>query len=175
MPLEPQRGLRVVAGSHVDFASYVTERRPALLRWAWSVAGDLHTAEDLVQVSLVRVLARWDDLRDKGAADAYVWRTITRQHISWQRQRWRRDEVTAAVLPERTTTAAPDTDASGLWALVRALPAQQRAAVVLRYYEELTVAEAAAVLGCSTGTVKSNTSRGLATLRRLAADTALAG
>ena len=66
-------------------------------------------------------------------------------------------------------------DTGDVWALVMTLPAVQRATIVLRYYEQLSVAETAAVLGCSTGTVKSNTSRGLAALRRTAADTALAG
>jgi RNA polymerase sigma-70 factor (sigma-E family) len=163
-----------------DFASYVATRRPALLRWACAVAGDPHAAEDLLQDSLVRVLPRWDHLRERAAADAYVRRTITRQYVSWQRQPWRRDELASSALPETATAPqdssapAPD-DAERLWDLVLALPAQQRAAVVLRYYEQLSVAETAAVLGCSTGTVKSNTSRGLAALRRTAADTALAG
>ncbi len=175
MSPDAQHGLRVVAGTDLDFASYVAVRRPALLRWAWSVCGDPHTAEDLLQVSLIRVLARWDHVRDRGAADAYVRRTITRQNVSRHRQRWLHDEVTTASMPEPRTAPVADVDTSGLWPLVSALPAQQRAAVVLRYYEELSVAETAAVLGCSTGTVKSNTSRGLAALRRLAVDTALAG
>lgn len=172
---ETHQGLRVVGGTDLDFASYVAARRPALLRWAWSVAGDPHTAEDLLQASLVRVLAHWDTLRDRGAADAYVRRTITRQHVSWHRQPWRRDEVSTASPPEHATVSAEHGDTAGLWSLVQGLPPQQRAAVALRYYEELSIAETAAVLGCSTGTVKSNTSRGIAALRRLAADTALAG
>lgn len=165
--------LRVVAGTDLDFASYVAARRAVLLRFAWSVAGDPHTAEDLLQASLVRVLARWDSMRDRSAADAYVRRTITRQHVSWHRQTWRHREVSVATLPERAPAPAPRAEA-GLWSLVQELPVQQRAAVALRYYEELSIAETAAVLGCSTGTVKSNTSRGIAALRRLAADTALA-
>lgn len=171
------QGLRVVGGTDLDFASYVAARRPALLRWAWSVAGDPHSAEDLLQASLLRVLARWDTLRDRAAADAYVRRTIAHQHVSWHRQAWRRREVGTARLPERATAAAPTTGAGRgeLWPLVQQLPARQRAAVVLRYYEELSVAEAATVLGCSAGTVKSNTSRGLAALRRLVDETALAG
>ena len=159
-----------------DFASYVAARRPALLRWARAVAGDPHSAEDLLQDSLVRVLPRWDGIREGAAADAYVRRTITRQYVSWQRQPWRRDEIASATVPEtgpETVPAAgpvatPDRSAR-LWDLVLALPPQQRAAVALRYYEQLSVAETAAVLGCSPGTVKSNTSRGLAALRRLAA------
>lgn len=157
------------------FASYVAERRPALLRWARAVAGDPHTAEDLVQASLVRVLPRWHELREEAAADAYLRRTITRQYVSWQRRPSRRERPTDDV-PERIASEGPAPYADGvLWALVLDLPAQQRATVALRFYEGLSVAETAAVLGCSTGTVKSNTSRGLATLRRLATDTALAG
>jgi RNA polymerase sigma-70 factor (sigma-E family) len=177
------RGLRVVGGTDLDFASYVAARRPALLRWARAVTGDPHTAEDVLQVSLVRVLARWDYLRDKAAADAYVRRTIVRQHASWHRQPWRRGEVSVAALPDRPgdpTSTAPSAlvraeRGRDLWAMVEELPAQQRAAVALRYYEQLSVAETAALLGCSAGTVKSNTSRGLAALRRRAAGSALAG
>src|SRR5215207_6482078 len=111
------QGLRVVAGTDLDFAEYVAARRPALLRWAWSVAGDPHTAEDLLQASLVRVLAHWGSLRDRGAADAYVRRTIIRQHISWRRQPWCRDEVVVAHLPERTSTDAPGAaiEAAAVW------------------------------------------------------------
>ncbi|CUR61088.1 Sigma-70, region 4 type 2 [metagenome] len=180
MTTEGRAGLRVVADPDDDtvtcFASYVAERRPALLRWAWTVAGDPHTAEDLLQASLVRVLPRWGELREEAAADAYVRRTITRQYVSWQRQPWRRDERPTDAVPEPRVLpdAAPHAD-EGLWSLVLALPAQQRAAVALRFYEGLSVAETAAVLGCSTGTVKSNTSRGLAALRRLATGAALAG
>ena len=154
-----------------DFASYVAARRPALLRWARAVAGDPHSAEDLLQDSLVRVLPRWEGLRERAAADAYVRRTITRQYVSWQRQPWRRDEVASDDLSDTVPDvgARPPADADRLWDLVLALPPQQRAAVALRYYEQLSVAETAAVLGCSTGTVKSNTSRGIAALRRLAA------
>jgi RNA polymerase sigma-70 factor (sigma-E family) len=178
---EARTGLRVVAapgeGADGGFASYVAERRPALLRWARTVAGDPHTAEDLLQASLVRVLPRWGELREEAAADAYVRRTITRQYVSWQRQPWRRDERPTDALPEPAVVpdaAGPYAD-GGLWSLVRALPPQQRAAVVLRFYEGLSVAETAVALGCSLGTVKSNTSRGLAALRRLATATALAG
>ncbi|GAA1448021.1 SigE family RNA polymerase sigma factor [Mycobacterium cookii] len=169
--------LKVVAGTDLDFATYVAARRPALLRFAWSVTGDPHTAEDVLQTSLVRVLARWETLRDKGAADAYLRRTIVRQHVSWHRQPWRHGEVSTAHVPDRAGAVGP-AEAAGadeLWALVRGLPEQQRATVVLRYYEQLSIAETAAVLGCSTGTVKSNAHRALAALRRRADCAMLAG
>ncbi|WP_374457194.1 SigE family RNA polymerase sigma factor [Nocardioides sp.] len=179
MTAEGHQGLRVVPGTDGDrdagFTSYVAARRPALLRWARAVAGDPHTAEDLLQASLVRVLPHWEGLREQAAADAYVRRTITRQHVSWQRQPWRRDERPTEVLPEPVTHRDEPHAEDGLWGLVLGLPAQQRATVALRFYEGLSVAETAAVLGCSTGTVKSNTSRGLAALRRRATDVALAG
>jgi RNA polymerase sigma-70 factor (sigma-E family) len=161
----------------VDFEAYVAARGPALLGWARPVAGDPHTAEDLLQDSLLRVLPRWESIREGAAADAYVRRTITRQYVSRQRRPSRR-EVVSAWLPEPPTSTpdlADPREAQEVWGLVLALPARQRAAVALRFYEQLSVAETAEVLGCSTGTVKSNTSRGLAALRRLAADTALAG
>ena len=160
----------------VDFEAYVAQRRPALLRWARVVAGDPHSAEDLLQDSLVRVLPHWESIRERAAADAYVRRTITRQYVSWQRRRWRRDEIVSARVPEAALAAEVESDdGAELWHLVLQLPPQQRTTVALRFLEQLSVAETAAVLGCSTGTVKSNTSRGLATLRRLATDTALAG
>ncbi len=81
-----------------------------------------------------------------------------RQHVSWHRQPWRHGEVSTAHVPDRAGATGPDATGTGeVWALVRALPEQQRATVVLRYYEQLSIAETAAVLGCSTGTVKSNT------------------
>ena len=164
--------LRVVAGTEADFAAYVAERRPALLRWATVVAGDPHTAEDLVQASLVRVLPRWPGLREPAAADAYLRRTMANLNVSWHRQPWRRRELCLAWLPERITDGpAPETDPRALWTLVLQLPRTQRATVVLRYYECLSVAETAVVLDCSTGTVKSNCSRGLAALRRLVEET----
>lgn len=170
-------GLRVVAGTDADFASYVVARRPALLRFARAVARDPHTAEDLLQAALVNVLPHWPGLRDPAAADAYLRRTMANLNISWHRQPWRRAELSVAWLPE-LARARPDGTEAGpgpLWSLVRTLPPVQRATVALRYYEGMSVAETAAVLGSSTGTVKSNTSRALAALRRLADDTALAG
>ena len=166
-----EQHLRVVPGrgegegEEEDFTSFVLARRPALLRAARSITGDEHAAEDLLQTALVSVLPRWEQLRERRAADSYVRRAMVNQHHSWYRQPWRRHETTVSRLPEQPAHDAHPVHL-GLWPLVAALPAAQRSAVVLRFYEGLSVAEAAAVLGCSTGTVKSNTSRGLAALRR---------
>lgn len=159
-----------------DLADYVAQRRPALLRAACAIAGDRHGGEDLLQASLIRVAPRWaalgplDDPRSIARADAYLRRTMRNLHISWRRERWRRDEVPMAELPDRPAapqlTASPAGRAGAeLWPLVLRLPPRQRAAVALRYYEQLSEAETAAALGVSVGTVKSSTSRGLATLR----------
>ena len=154
------------AAESLDFASYVAARRPALLRWAWAVAGDPHTAEDLLQASLVRVLPRWESIRRGAAADAYVRRTITRQYVSWHRQPWRRasGRVGRGFPEPAGTCPTPRRPATrtGLWSLVLALPPSSAPRSPCATTRSSSVAETAAVLGCSTGTVKSNTSRGAA-------------
>ena len=155
-----------------DFTSYVAARRPALLAAAHGITGDRHSAEDLLQTTLARVYLSWDKIRDHRAADAYVRRAMVNQHHSWWRRGWRRHENVVADPAEAETAAAvvdPDLaedERARLWRMVRGLPERQRAAVVLRYYEQLTEAETAQVLGVSVGAVKSNTSRGVAALRR---------
>lgn len=153
-----------------SFTSYVAERRPALLRAARAITHDDHAAEDLLQAALVSVMPHWHSLRDRRAADSYVRRTMVNQHISWTRQpRWRH-ELTVAQLPDRVVAVGEDGDSDGLeatmWSLVAELPPSQRATIVLRFWEGMSVSETAAALGCSTGTVKSNTHHALAGLRR---------
>ena len=107
---------------------------------------------------------------DPGAAEAYVRTTMTRTYVSWWRRKWRGEHPTEE-LPEPSSPRGGDAMAEGvterhvLWQVVQTLPRKQRAAVVLRFYEDLTEAQVAEVLSCSVGTVKSQTSRALATLR----------
>ncbi len=120
--------------------------------------------------------SRWSAIRNHGAADAYVRRAMVNQQASWYREKWRNLEVVTSQPPEPTSDAAlagcgHDRGDLQLWPLVAALPPGQRSAVALRYYEGLSEAETARALGCSVGTVKSNTSRGLAALRRRAEET----
>lgn len=162
----------------LDFVEFVQARQQALLRFAYLLTSDHHTAEDLVQTALAKTYLSWNRLRDRGALDAYVRRIIVNENTSLWRRAWKRNERTTDEVPEsRRATAEPDPDtAEPMWRFVQTLPTRQRAAVVLRYYEDLSEAETAAILGCSVGTVKSQTSRGLATLRsRLAADPGLLG
>lgn len=150
-----------------EFSEYVAGRQQALLRTAYLLTGDHHAAEDLVQAALARIYLSWNRIRDKGSIDAYVRRTMINEHTSWWRRAWRKRERTTDEIPEMAaaTTDADPTERDEVWALVNTLPPRQRAAVVLRYYEDLTEAETAAALGCSVGNVKSQTSRALATLR----------
>ena len=151
------------------FAAYVRERGEHQLRVAVLLTGDWHAAEDLVQASLVKLYRAWPRLDTSADPDAYLRRIMINTHRSWWRARWRR-ETPAAVLPERATGAdLADRQAAG--ALVRQalarLPRQQRAVLVLRYWEDLPEAEVAALLGCTAGTVKTHAHRGLRALREL--------
>lgn len=147
-----------------EFTEYMAARQPALLRTAYLLTGDSHTAEDLVQTALAKLYLSWDKVHQQELVDAYVRRILVNEHNSLWRRPWKRREAVTAELPEQATATASGHDPE-LWELVLSLPRKQRAAVVLRYYEELSEAETAAVLGVSVGTVKSQTSRALAALR----------
>ena len=166
---------RAVRSRDVEFSDYMAARQPSLLRTAYLLTGDRHTAEDIVQTALAKLYLSWDRVQSHESVDGYVRRIIINENNSLWRRPWKRREHVTDVLPE---DASPHGHAAGprsghdadLWALVRTLPTKQRAAVVLRYYEELSEAETAAVLGVSVGTVKSQTSRALAALRTRADD-----
>lgn len=150
-----------------DFEQFVGAAQRRLLRTAWLLVGDWAKAEDLVQTSLLRAWPHWKRLDGMSDRDAYVRRIMVNQAISWRRRRWSREAPTL-VLPE---VVEPDfTDQVDLHQLVistlRTLPPRQRAVLVLRFFDDLTEAQSAWVMGCSVGTVKSQTSRALAALRR---------
>jgi RNA polymerase sigma-70 factor (sigma-E family) len=152
-----------VADDDASFESFVRARLPALLRFAYAVCGDPHTAADLVQDALERTGLHWGRIDRTGDAEAYVRRAI----INGRTSRWRklRRESLVDVVPER----APDDDRhhhdDTLWQLLATLPRRQRAVLVLRYYEDMSEQQIAATLGCAPGTVKSQASKGLAKLR----------
>ncbi len=148
-------------GSARDFDDFVGGALPGLIRFAHVLCGRADLAEDLVSAALLRSWRAWDRVEEPGP---FVRRVIVNQHLSW----WRRTRRSAVL--ERTTGEAPDDMArwderDRMWRALGALPARQRAVLVLRYYEDLSEAEIARVMGTSTGTVKSHASRGL---RRLA-------
>ena len=149
-----------------DFTAYLQARQGAMLRTAYLLSGDRHQAEDLVQTTFAKLYLAWDRVRDRESVDAYARRILVNEHNSLWRRAWKRNERPTEVLPEAAIVDQYD-DGTGteLWAAVQTLPRKARAVLVLRYYEQLTEAETAEVLGISVGTVKSQTSRALATLR----------
>ncbi|MCD4524653.1 SigE family RNA polymerase sigma factor [Nocardioides sp. cx-173] len=149
-----------------EFAAYLNARQPQLLRTAYLLTGDRHQAEDVLQTSLAKLYLAWDKVRDRGSVDAYVRRIMVNENNSLWRRGWKRREFAAETIPDRAVSDAYDEGlSSALWDVVQTLPQKARAVVVLRYYEQLTEAETADILGISVGTVKSQCSRALAALR----------
>ena len=150
------------------FREFVNGRSGALIRSPWSLTGDWYAAEDLVQVALAKTWPHWDKLVRDGAPELYVRRTMVNTYATWWRRRWRHELATAEV-PDSIDSQDPyaRTDVEHLVAAALVgLPTRQRATVVLRYMDDLTEAETAHVMGCSVGTVKSQTAKALAHLRR---------
>jgi RNA polymerase sigma-70 factor (sigma-E family) len=155
----------VDAQAREAFQAYVVGRSPALLRTAYMLTGNRADAEDLLQTALAKTYLAWDRLREREALDGYVRRVlVTTQTSFWRRKR---PESLYDELPESAgRDALADADVhDALWTAVGRLSRKQRAAVVLGYYEDLSEAETARVLGVSVGTVKSTTSRALTLLR----------
>ncbi|MEK2488501.1 SigE family RNA polymerase sigma factor [Kitasatospora purpeofusca] len=164
MKRESMRSGGLAEGTRQDaFDEFVSARYQALLRGAFLITGDIHDARDLLHDALSRVYVRRGAIRDPGAAEGYVRRTMVRTHVS----RWRRTrrEVLTPLLPD--APAAPvDPRDEELDAALRSLPPRQRAAVVLRYYADLSVAQVAEELGCSPATAKTHLARAMRTLRQ---------
>jgi RNA polymerase sigma-70 factor (sigma-E family) len=154
-----------------EFREYFVARRDAVRRSAYLLCGDWHRADDFAQLAFVALHRHWRKIRDRGALDAYVRRSLVRAVIDESRRPWRREKFTDEV-PEAvdTTSGAPEIGEtvavrSALLAGLRKVPPRQRAVLVLRFLEGQDVSGAATALGCTEGTVKSQTARGLATLR----------
>jgi RNA polymerase sigma-70 factor (sigma-E family) len=161
-----------VAGGREDFEAFVVARYAALLRTAYLLTGDHHDAEDLLQASLVKAVGAWR--RIEGDPEPYVRTILVRQNVSrWRSRRWR--EVATEDLPEAAWETDATEGADDRLALRRALGVlapRQRAVIVLRYYEDLTEAQTAQVLGIGVGTVKSQARDALRRLREAAPDLA---
>ncbi len=147
----------------MDYQEWVAARLPALLRYAHLLTGDPHRAEDVVQVALAKTLLKWSRIDRNGNPEGYVRKAILNQVINTQRRRWR--ERPTEVLPETPVPAPAPEERLTMWSALATLPPKQRAVVVLRYYDDLSEAQIAETLGCSTGTVKSQASKALAKLR----------
>ncbi|HET9142167.1 SigE family RNA polymerase sigma factor [Actinophytocola sp.] len=156
-----------------EFAEYFAARRDAVRRTAFMLCGDWHRADDLAQTAFVALHRRWRKIRDRGALDAYVRRTLVRAMIDETRRPWRRERFVEE-LPEVSAAdgeiAETVANRSALLDGLRRVPPRQRAVLVLRFLEGLDVAATAEALKCSEGTVKSQTARGLAALRDVLGD-----
>ncbi|MGR6913257.1 SigE family RNA polymerase sigma factor [[Actinomadura] parvosata] len=152
-----------------EFREYVTARGPALLRAAHQLTGHPLDAEDLLQSALTKTYQAWERIEDRGALDGYVRRAMVNINISqWRRRKL--EEYPSDELPERAAAGDPAGASSSevheaLEQALRELPERMRAAIVLRYYEDMTEPEIAKTLGISVGTVKSTVSRAMAKLR----------
>jgi RNA polymerase sigma-70 factor (sigma-E family) len=149
-----------------EFASYVAERSPRLLRTAFLLCRDWAIAEDLVQAALTKAWLAWRRIGDD--PDPYVYRILVNTHHSWWRRRWH-GEVPTESLPDLPSATDGDTgsfeDRDALWKALGRLGKRERAAIVLRYFSDLEHAAIAEILGCSPGTVRGQISRALAKLR----------
>jgi RNA polymerase sigma-70 factor (sigma-E family) len=157
-----------MSGRDQEFREFIRNRASPLHQSAYLLCGDWHLAHDLVQDTLVKAYQHWPRVRQADSPDAYVRRIL----LNEARGRWRRRERAVPVprFPEGREPVAPDAAdeiarRSGLQQALLALPLRQRATVILRYMEGMSERETAAVLGCSEGTVKSQSARALGTLR----------
>ncbi|WP_305783930.1 SigE family RNA polymerase sigma factor [Symbioplanes lichenis] len=152
-----------------EYVEYVRGRLPRLHRTAYLLCGDGHRADDIVQVTLTALYVQWKKAAQADNLDGYVHRILVRKYLDERRLRWAGVRL-GGVPAESVTVAAADhslAEHDELVAALRSLPKGQRAVVVLRFLDDLTIEETAEVLGCSAGNVKSQSSRGLATLREL--------
>ena len=148
------------------FADFVAARSGALHRAAYLMVGDAQLAQDLVQEALTKTYVAWPRLRDPSRVEAYTRKAITTTAIGWFRKKsW--GERTVETMPDGGQAGhADDVDQRAwLWQALQELPVRQRAAIVLRYYEDLHDSSIAELLGCSPVTVRTQVKRALATLR----------
>ncbi len=166
MDVEPDLARPTEPPTQPSFDDWVAARGPGLLRFAYVVTGSQHAAEDAVQDALARACERWARVGRARDPDGYVRRMVVNAHIS----RWRRVRRESPVADVGPGDPHPDHaerlgTGDAVWAVCRTLPPRQRAAVVLRFYEDLDYAEIASLLGCSEVTARSHVHRALGALR----------
>ena len=158
------------------YREYVTARMEVMRRTAYLLCRDWHTADDLVSITISKLYRHWSRVGGAQSLDAYVRKALLRTWLDEKRRPWHRREQPVEELPELPSLAEfAVVSRAQLLDLLDGLPPRRRAAVVLRLYLDLSVEETAEILGCSVGTVKSQTARGLDTLRTSAAQTTREG
>ncbi len=150
-----------------EFADYVAARLPSFRRLAVLLCQDWQRADDLVQAAITKLYANWPKAKAADSIDAYVRAIVVREFVDERRSSWARRVTLTGQLPD-SPAAAHDSDISiDLDAALATLSARQRATLVLRFYCDMNVEQSAQMMGCSAGTVKSQTAKALASLRRL--------
>lgn len=150
------------------FTEYFASRSSAMRGTAFLLCGDWHRAEDLVQTTFVKLYRAWNRIEAPHTLDAYTRQILVRTYLDETRRGFFfREKVTAEQTERMAPIAGSTEDRLVLLHALAGVPARQRAALVLRFWEDLSVGETAKAMGCSTGTVKSQTSRGLDALRDL--------
>ncbi len=154
-----------------EFTEFVRARSGALLRTAYLILGDHALAQDLVQEALTKVYLAWPRIQKREGVEAYARVVVVNTAISWKRRKGWHNEQPVDELPESVdgVDEGPE-ERLAVWRTLLTLPPRQRAALVLRFYEDLSVAETARIMGCAEGTVKSQVSQGIARLRELGHD-----
>ncbi|GIG85469.1 SigE family RNA polymerase sigma factor [Plantactinospora endophytica] len=150
-----------------DYVEYVSTSIERLRRTAYLLTNDLSRADDIVASTLLSVYLHWSRIRTVENLDGYVHRILVRRYVDESRRWWSRILLARPVPEQVAKPAASTEDAQAIRDALATLGRGQRAVLVLRFFCDMSVAETAAVLHCSTGNVKSQTARGLATMRRL--------
>ncbi|HET6908521.1 MAG TPA: SigE family RNA polymerase sigma factor [Mycobacteriales bacterium] len=158
------------AGAEEAFRQFVLSRSPGLRRLAVLLTGDYGHAEDLVQVALTKLYFAWNRLEAQEAVDAYARRILVNTHLNQRRRRWWRERATPTIPDAGVADAADETaERDRVLRALAALPARQRAVMVLRFYDDKSEADVARILQIPLGTVKSSSARALARLEGLLA------
>jgi RNA polymerase sigma-70 factor (sigma-E family) len=150
-----------------EFDEYVGGRLSSLRQLAFVLSRDWHQADDVVQGALTKLYLHWPKARAATTIDAYARTIVIREFLRQQRSSWARLVSVTSLPPDRPAIASDADAALDMGAALAALPVRQRATLVLRFYCDLSVEQSAQVLNCTPGTVKSQTAKGLQTLRRL--------
>ncbi len=154
------------AGRDEEFTEYVAARLTALRRVAYLLCWDWDRADDLVQGAITKMYVHWGRVRAVDHADSYAKAILVREFLSERRSGWARRVVVGAEVPDAPAVASDHDSALDVRSALAGLPPGQRATLVLRFYCDLNVDQSARILGCSAGTVKSQTAKGLDSLRR---------
>jgi RNA polymerase sigma-70 factor (sigma-E family) len=148
-----------------EFSDFVATREASLRRLAVLLCQDWHRADDLVQGAITKLYVHWRKARAADNIDAYVRAIVVREFLEERRSSWTRRVTLTSQLPDRPAAGTDPETALDMHAAIASLPPRQRATLVLRFYCDLSVEQAAQVLGCTPGTVKSQTAKALHALR----------